>query len=283
MKYIGLIGYPLAHSISPVFQQAALDYYKLDARYVLWEVEAGRLKETVERIRREEALGANVTVPYKEEVAHYVDMLWGAAAAVWAVNVIVKREGKLYGHNTDAVGFLRALTEEGGFDPRGKKAVVLGAGGAARAVVYALVSRGTASVTVVNRSLDRARFLLCSYATFLDPGQEVSALTPEDEGLASVLAGCDLLVNCTSVGMKGGPSEGQMLVKKALIPKAALVYDLVYNPVETPLLREAKKSGAQVLGGLPMLVYQGAASFELWTGKEAPIDIMFEAARRALK
>lgn len=283
MQTIGLIGYPLGHSISPAFQQAALDYCKVDAHYVLWETKPSRLKEKVDRIRREDILGANVTVPYKEEVAHYVDMLWGAAAAVQAVNVVVRKGSKLYGHNTDTAGFLRALTEDGGFDPKGKKTVVLGAGGAARAVVYTLISRGTASITVVNRTVERARFLFCSYANFMAPGQEVSVLSMDDELLASVLKDCDLLVNCTSIGMKGVTDEGRMPVQKRLIPKGALVYDLVYNPVETPLLREAKKAGARVLGGLPMLVYQGAAAFEIWTGKKAPIDIMFKAARKALK
>lgn len=283
MKYIGLIGYPLSHSISPAFQQAALDHYKLDAHYVLWEIGENQLKRTVDNIRREENLGANVTVPYKENVIPFLDGLEGDAAAVGAVNVIAKKEGRLEGYNTDVYGFLQALTRDGRFDPEGKRCVVLGAGGVARAAFYALVKSGAAFVGVANRSLPRAESLLKDLARFLKKEQKARAVGLEESRLVSLLREADLVVNCTSVGMKGSAVEKEMPIKRELIPERAMIYDLVYNPAETPFLKEARSIGSRTLGGLPMLVYQGAASFELWTGKKAPVGIMFEAARRALK
>ncbi|MBI4331758.1 MAG: shikimate dehydrogenase [Chloroflexi bacterium] len=281
MNYIGIIGYPLSHSVSPVFQQAALDYHRLDARYVVWETREDRLEDTVRKIRREENWGANVTVPHKERVIPFLDSLDGDAPAVGAVNVIYKRGEKLLGTNTDVYGFLQAVEQVGKFTPGGKRAVVLGAGGAARAVVYALIKSRVAFLAVANRSPLRAESLLGDLGRFAGKGQEVMSVVLQDAVLEPVLRGCDLLVNCTSLGMKGSQQD-QMPLIPGLIPKDALVYDLVYNPAETLFLREARKAGARTLGGLPMLVYQGAAAFELWTGKKAPVDIMFEAARSAL-
>lgn len=282
MYYIGIIGYPLSHSISPVFQQAALDYYKLDARYVMWETKEDHLESSVRNIRREENWGANVTVPYKERVIRFLDSLHGDAIAVGAVNVIYKKTTNLLGGNTDVHGFLHALERDGKFTPAGKRAVVLGSGGAARAVVYGLVKSGVAFIAVANRSPSRAETLVNDAARFVKKGQEITSLALEESSLRPLLNGCDLLVNCTSLGMKGA-QETKMPLSKRLIPKNALVYDLVYNPAETFFLKEAREAGARTLGGLPMLVYQGAAAFELWTGKKAPVDIMFEAARKALK
>ncbi|MDP2718984.1 MAG: shikimate dehydrogenase [Dehalococcoidia bacterium] len=283
MDYAGLIGYPLSHSISPVFQQAALDFYGLGVRYVLWETKPGELESRVDDIRRDGYIGANVTVPHKESVIKFLDNLSGEAADIGAVNVIVKTGKKLEGHNTDVQGFLLALTQDGGFVPEGKTAVVLGAGGAARAVVYGLMKSGIGSLAVINRNADRAETLVGDLAGFRKPGQSIIACGTGEEQAARFLGGCSLLVNCTPTGMKGSASEKELPVTKEMLPRNALVYDLVYNPVETPLLKLAKKSGEKTIGGLPMLIYQGAASFELWTGKKAPVDVMFEAAKKALR
>jgi shikimate dehydrogenase len=279
-KRIFLIGHPIGHSVSPAFQQAALDCYALDVRYEAMDVDAPSLSRAVEALRDPDVMGANITVPHKEAIVPLLDELREDARLIGAVNTIENRRGALVGHNTDAQGFLRALKEEADFDPRGKTALVLGAGGAARAVAVALAGAGVNSLVIANRTLERARALVESLR-FILPSAEAVALHPES--LALVAPRSQLIVNCTSLGMRGGTGQGETPIGADLIPSHALVYDLVYNPRETPLLREAARAGARVLGGLPMLVYQGAAAFEMWTGKDAPVKVMFEAAEKALR
>jgi len=283
-RSVALLGYPLGHSISPLFQQAAFDYYQLDVRYELWETEPSRLEAAVTRLRQPSVLGANVTIPYKEAVMILLDDVDGLARDIGAVNTIVNRDGRLTGYNTDAEGFVRTLRQEGRFDPQGKQVVLLGAGGVAKAVSFVLVREGVSSLAVVNRISDfhLAEALVTSLRWQGDPNMEIAALRWEEIGFEDVISGCDLVVNCTSIGMRHSSTEGQAPLEARLIPGGTLVYDVVYNPVETPLLREAKKAGARVLGGLPMLVYQGAASFTMWTGKEAPLETMLETAKQAL-
>lgn len=278
-KFVGLIGHKLKHSVSPQFQQAAFDYLGLDICYEIWDTDKDKLAEVVDGIRNPSKLGANVTIPYKEAVLPLLDKVDQLARRIGAVNTIVKRDDKLTGYNTDASGFLRALEEEGGLDPRGKRAVLVGAGGVARAVGFALVGAGVKSLVILNRTQDRAEALAWDLKI---SETKVVALPWKDGRTLKALSECDLLVNCTSVGMKDSSGEGKSPIAIGLIPKQALVYDVVYNPIETPLISAAKKVGARTLGGLPMLVYQGAASFELWTGRPAPIDIMMRAAKKAL-
>jgi shikimate dehydrogenase len=278
-KFVGLIGYRLKHSISPIFQQAAFDYLGLDIRYEVWETAKDELPNVMEGIRDASKLGANVTIPYKEAVLPLLDDVDSDARRIGAVNTIVNRGDKLIGYNTDSSGFLRALREDGGFSPRNKRAVLLGAGGVARAVGFALVGAGVKSLVILNRTQGRGEALAWDLKV---SDTEVVALSWKDGKTLTALAECNLLVNCTSVGMKDSAGEGRSPIGIGLIPKRALVYDVVYNPIETPLLAAAKKAGARTLGGLPMLVYQGAASFELWTGKSAPIDMMMRVAKRAL-
>ena len=278
-QQIGLLGYPLAHSISPVFQQAALDYYSLPVRYTARPTPPERVPDEVQRLRGEEHLGANVTVPHKERVRALLDGHDSWAEAVGAVNTIVREGQRLIGHNTDSYGFIRGLRENGGFMPEGRSVLLLGAGGAARGAAFGLVEEGVASLTIANRTEGRARSLADDLRT---AGANVAVITVDEGALAPVAARVDLIVNATSVGMSHGGSEGRTPLPGHLIPAEALVYDMVYSPKETPLLAEARKAGARALGGLSMLVYQGAASFELWTGREAPIDVMFRAAEGAL-
>ena len=288
-KSIGLIGYPIKHSISPYFQQAALDYYQLDIRYELWEPKPGKLEPTVAKIREPQNLGANVTVPYKEAVLPLLDQVDDLASSVGAVNTIVKKDDKLLGFNTDVCGFIDALGKEGHFDPEGKRVVILGAGGAARAVSFALVQRKASSLVIINRTFERARALADSLGSYIrdsSPGSEtpktkVAALSWQSLGSGETFRHCHLIVNCTIMGMKHSSQEGQSPLSIEVIPRGVLVCDLVYNPSLTPLLQIAQKAGASILGGLPMLVYQGAASFELWTGRQAPVDIMLKRAREA--
>ena len=275
---VGLIGYPLGHSISPVFQQAAFDHLGLDIRYELWETKPEDLARAVRELRSPDKLGANVTVPYKEEALKLADQLDDLAYDIGAVNTIVKNGPKLVGHNTDAGGFLRALKEQGKFDPRGKKVTIIGAGGVARAIGFVLVKAGVKSLALYDIEADRARKL--GEALKSDDITVLESSKGREYEMAVTSA--DLLINCTPLGMKHSRTEGQSPVPAELISPRSLVYDVVYNPVQTPLLKNAAAVGARCLGGLSMLVYQGVSAFELWTGRKAPVDIMMKAAEGAL-
>lgn len=278
-RYVGLLGYPLGHSLSPTFQQAAFNHCGLDIRYDLWETPLDDLEVALERARGRQCVGLNVTIPYKESIMPLLDERDSLARRVGAVNTVVNNNGRLVGYNTDAEGFMLSLLMQAGFSVRGKRAVVLGAGGAARAISYALASSEIRSLTIINRTLDRAQDIVDALPA---TATEVKALPWDKEQMAEAISGCNLLVNATSVGMKHSATEGQSPVEAALIPRRILVYDLVYNPSETPLLAAAKQAGAYTQGGLGMLVYQGASAFELWTDRDAPVEVMFEAAQRGL-
>jgi shikimate dehydrogenase len=284
-RYIGLIGYPLKHSISPYFQQAALDYYKLDIRYEVWETKAEELSSVISRLRHYQNLGANITVPYKENVLNLLDEVDKQASLIGAVNTIINRDGRLTGFNTDAYGFIQALRKDADFDPKDKQVVFFGAGGAARAAGFALIQESIASLVITNRTLKRAEVLAESLLSHIGNAKsrtKVVALLWDSLKFQEAIKNCHLIVNCTTVGMRYSAQEEQIPFKADLIPSSALVYDLVYNPSETPLLKMATKASASTLGGLPMLVYQGAAAFELWIGKKAPLNIMFSAAKTAI-
>ena len=223
-------------------------------------------------------MGINVTVPHKEAVIPHLDEVDDWAAAAGAVNTIVNRHGRLTGHNTDGAGFLRALQDGAGFDPPNKTALILGAGGSARAVVYALTRAGAARLIIANRTPQRAQNL-AQIAAENGISAQAIPLTAAPQAAADAA----LIVNCTSLGMLHGPDETAAPLTAAEIPPAALVNDLVYNPPETPLLRQAARAGAAVLGGIQMLVYQGAASFEMWTGQPAPVPVMLQAAADAMR
>jgi shikimate dehydrogenase len=289
-RCIGLIGYPLGHSVSPYFQQAALNYYQLDVRYVTWETAPAQLQETVNMLRRPENVGANVTVPHKETVLHLLDDVDDLAGLIGAVNTVVKQGNKLVGFNTDAHGFIEALEKAGHFNAEGKRVVMLGAGGVARAAGLVLVQKRIASLAITDGVFERARALTRNLAKY---GRSAAARAGESEASitafewtnvesAGTFADCDLIVHCTTIGMRHSSQDGASPLSLKVIPKNVLVYDMVYNPSPTPLLMLAQKAGANILGGLPMLVYQGAASFKLWTDREAPVDIMFNKAREML-
>ena len=276
---LGIIGFPIRHSISPVFQQAALDYCGIDATYRAWEVAPDEVGAFVHGLRKPEVLGINVTVPHKEAVISYLDKVDDWATEAVAVNTIVNRGERLTGHNTDGYGFLRALQEEGAFDPKGRRVLVLGAGGAARGVVLALIRANVEQLTIANRTVSRAQ-RLAELARASGVTSEAIPLSGSD--LTQAAAQAELIVNCTTIGMAHGPDEKGTPLSWRQIRPTALVYDLVYNPVETPLLRAAGRAGARTLGGISMLVYQGAASFEMWTGQPAPVSVMLQAASRAM-
>jgi shikimate dehydrogenase len=273
-QVVGLIGYPLRHSISPRFQQAGFDYLGLAVEYQAWETPPERVAEILERVRRPDCLGINVTVPHKQAVMDRLDAVDEAAATIGAVNTIRNEAGRLRGFNTDLAGFLRPLGEAG-VDLKGARAVVVGAGGAARAVAFALAGAGAAELTLAARRPEPAEALASDVGGRAHG--RVRALA-----LSAVAPGYDLLVNCTSVGMLHAAGEGQSPLRREQIDPGALVYDLVYNPPMTPLLGLARAVGARTLGGLPMLVYQGAAAFEIWTGLKPPIGLMMARAEEAL-
>ena len=279
-ELVGIIGFPVGHSVSPAFQQAALGHLGINARYERWETPPEHLAPRILGLRRPGILGANVTVPHKQNVISLLDDIDEAAERIGAVNTVVNRGGRLSGYNTDAPGFLRALKEDGGLSPQGKRALILGAGGAARAVTFALLGDGAAAIVITNRTASRAEAL----AETLQSVGQTSGLSSKVSTTAwgSTLVGGDLIVNATTIGMRGGDDEGRSPLDGVAIPSDALVCDLVYNPSETPLLRDARLAGARVLGGLPMLVYQGTIAFEMWTGRQAPAGVMLKAAGEAL-
>lgn len=273
-----LLGRSLRHSISPAFQNAAFESLGLPFRYEAREVQPDGLPDALAALRTDGVAGANVTVPYKAEAAKNADLADDRVRVLEAANTLVNRDGRLEAHNTDVDGFARALADAG-FDARGRRAVVLGAGGAARAVVLALHEAGVAGVVVVNRTLERAEKL----ARDLNRRTGVRVKPAPWDRMPRDIARADLLVNCTTVGMRHAAEEGQMPLDPALLPPAIFVCDIVANPLVTPLLAAAARRGCRTLGGLPMLVRQGALSFEYWTGRPAPIEVMFRAAEQAMQ
>ena len=246
--------------------------------YEAWETPPDRIHEAVARVRRPDCLGMNVTVPHKQTVMPLLDDVDTRAARIGAVNTVKNVGGRLTGHNTDADGLIRAL-EDTGFILRDCCVAILGAGGVARAAAFGFAWAGVGKLTILARRADQAWRLAEAVEPEL-PGKVHSAWLP-DEG--NDLRECDLIVNCTSVGMLHSNDEGQTPLPPRSIGRGALVYDLVYNPPITPLLAAAKEAGAKTLGGLPMLVYQGAAAFELWTGQKPPIGLMIARAEEALR
>lgn len=271
MNRVGLIGHPVGHSVSPAFQQAAFDALGLEVRYEAWDTLPEGLEQRMASLRAEGVLGANITVPHKEAVLPFIEAVPPDAAAIGAVNTVVNRDGQLMGHNTDGLGFKTAC-EEASIDVAARPAVIIGAGGAARAITYLLSEVDPRSILVLNRTPAKARRLAVDFGV----GCDSLAEAPE-----SVFQSARLLVNATSIGLAGGPA-GVPVDPSRLSPSCAVV-DIVANPAETEFVRQARAAGCQALGGLPMLVHQGAASFRLWTGLNPPLKIMMEAAERATR
>jgi shikimate dehydrogenase len=271
-----LIGWPIAHSISPAIQNAAFQALRMQGGYSLLPVEREEdLRAVLAGLKSDpEWVGANVTVPYKEKVVRHLQKLEGAAARLNAVNTVVRKGKRLIGHNTDLPGFLADL-DRNGFEYRGKDAVVIGSGGAARAVVLGLVeSRCRLLLVAVIREQAEA------LARDLGEGR-VDVISWDEPSLADRARSASLVVNTSPVGM--WPSvDASPWPESVPFPEKAGVYDVVYNPVQTRFLREARARGLKTAGGLGMLVEQGALAFELWTGAKAPRDAMMRAAQAAL-
>jgi len=275
-KVCMILGYPLKHSRSPLMHNAAFAVLGLDYIYIPVEIRPGGLASMVKAIREQENFGgANITVPYKVEVREYLDGWSKEAERIGAVNTLSRRGGKLWGENTDGRGFLTSLREEAGFLPQGKRVMLLGAGGAARAVAQSLVQEGVEKIYLVNRTAEKARQLTSSLSGRAESGS-VMPMSFADPPFGDALQGCHLLINSTSVGLG---RDDPPLFDYHLLPSMLLVYDLIYDPPLTPLLRAAQERGCAVLNGLGMLVHQGALSFEIWTGRRAPVEAMREAVQ----
>lgn len=273
-RVVGIFGDPIGHSISPAMQNAAFSALGLDFVYVPFHVRPAGLRKAVDAIRALDMAGVNVTIPHKEKVMRYLDEIDETAGAIGAVNTVVNRNGKLIGYNTDAIGYMRSLVEETCFSPKGKNAVILGAGGAARAVLFALLKSKVRSIVVANRTIERAKRLEREF-------KGIKAASFED--YAGYLEKADLVVNTTPLGMKPG-STLQFPFKR--LGKNAVVSDIVYNPLKTAFIRKAESLGLKAHAGLGMLVHQGARGFELWTGvreKDVPVEVMRKAALMALR
>lgn len=271
---VGLIGWPVEHSLSPMMHNAAFTALEIDWAYVPLPVRPEDVQEGLKGLAALNFVGANVTVPHKQAVMRYLDELSDASRITGAVNTIHIKNGKFYGHNTDASGFLNAL-KEAGCEPKGLRVAVLGAGGAARAVVYALAWAEADSIVVLNRTAERAAFLVDDLAeAFPDSKLGFESLT--SKALITLNSNIDLVVNTTSVGMYPNIEHSPWPVEVS-IPNGAIFNDLVYNPLETTFLAAARAAGSQTIDGLGMLIHQGAFAFERWTGHQAPIEVMRRA------
>ena len=271
MIRLGLTGYPVSHSLSPKIQNAALEACGLEGDYSLFPIhpdDQQGLKDLLAQVRSSEITGLNVTIPHKQSVIPFMDELTPTARAIGAVSVIYLRDDKLIGDNADAHGFLTDVKKfiGGGDWGGGKTALILGAGGSARAVVYALLKEGW-NVTIAARRTEQARQLASSFSNYQLP---IASLTD----LQHIT--CDLLVNTTPLGMTPNTDQSP-LPENLSLPSNTIVYDLIYNPRETKLVHDARAQGLSATTGLGMLIEQAALSFELWTGCTPPLDALFDA------
>lgn len=276
-RIVGVIGDPVQHSRSPQMHNAAIVERKLDYVYVPFHVRSGELREAIEGFKALNVLGVNVTIPHKQTVMSILDDVSHEATLIGAANTLIFCDGRVSGDNTDAQGFLRAMTEEGIDIPVGGSAVVLGAGGAARAVVVALALSGLGLITVANRTGWKAIQFEKNLATISET--EISAVDLASNQLNSAIRSADLLVNTTSVGMQ---ETDQLLIDPDSLNPGTIVYEIVYTPPETPLLRVAREKGCQTIGGIGMLVHQGAIAFEKWIGIVPNVETMRIALKQAL-
>ncbi len=270
----GIFGFPVKHSLSPLMQTAAFQHCGIDAVYVPFEVSPEKLEDGIKGVKALNVKGINVTVPHKEKVCELVDYLSEDAEFLGAANTIKNENGVLTGYNTDAEGFLRSLLEEG-INIEGKKVLMFGAGGAARAVGYALLKGGAKVVHLVNRNFQRAK----EVGELLSKRGKVLVYPLKENIVESLVEDVEIIVNTTSVGMK---ESDPRLFEYSVIRKETVVVDIIYNPPITPLLKAAKEKGCKIVNGLGMLVHQGAIAFEIWTGKKAPVEVMKKVLKEAL-
>ena len=274
-RLAAVVANPIKHSISPFIHNSAFEATNTNGVYLAWEVDATELAETVANIRRYQMFGINLSMPYKEQVIPYLDQLSAEACLIGAVNTVVNREGTLIGYNTDGKGFFKSLPS---FKISRKRLVLLGAGGAAKAILAQAILDGVSQISVFVRSssMEKTRPYLEKIQNAT--GFRVDLFALEDvQDLQDSITQADLLVNATSVGMDG---SSQPIPTSIILPEKLLVADVIYQPFETPFLKWAKNQGNQSINGLGMLLYQAAEAFELWTGKEMPTDQIWELLKQ---
>ena len=274
-RLAAVVANPIKHSISPFIHNSAFEATNTNGVYLAWEVDAAELAETVANIRRYQMYGINLSMPYKEQVIPYLDQLSAEACLIGAVNTVVNREGTLIGYNTDGKGFFKSLPS---FKISKKRLVLLGAGGAAKAILAQAILDGVSQISVFVRSssMEKTRPYLEKIQNAT--GFRVDLFALEDvQDLQDSITQADLLVNATSVGMDG---SSQPIPTSIVLPEKLLVADVIYQPFETPFLKWAKEQGNQSINGLGMLLYQAAEAFELWTGKEMPTDQIWELLKQ---
>ena len=280
-QVLGVIGHPIAHSFSPRLHNAAIDALGIDYCYVAFHVLPEKVGSAIQGMRSLNIRGLNVTLPHKRAVMEHLDQISEEALAIGAVNTISRESDDLVGYNTDVSGIVSALERVAGLDRFPAHCVVLGAGGAARAAVYALGCREEVRrITLLNRTVARAVAL----ATDMEKvtGNRIEAGEMDADSQDRVFSEAGLVVNTTSLGMFPNTEGSPLLSSSALHPDLVL-YDTVFNPLETRLMKQFRAAGATAFGGLDMLVFQGARSFQIWTGVEPPVDSMKQAVLRTLK
>jgi shikimate dehydrogenase len=273
----GVIGDPIAHSLSPTMQNAAFEAWKLDAVFLAFKVAPAQVENALRGMRALGICGLNVTMPDKNAVIPFLDEVDETAKFLGSVNTILNDEGKLRGFSTDGSGAHHAL-EQNGVTLSGKKLVLLGAGGAAKAIAFTL-SKEVGELVLLNRTPAKTDALAETINQKFHKKVTAGALSPN--AIEKSLQTADILINATSVGMH--PRSSESLVKPEWLKPSLTVMDIVYNPLETKLVKDAKAAGARVISGVEMLIYQGAASFEVWTGKPAPVEVMRKAALKQLQ
>jgi len=274
-----LIGNPVTHSLSPIFQQAAFDHMNINVRYEAWQTHANELKQKIDLLRSSKYIGANITIPYKLDAMSFVDNIDDIGQQVGAINTIVSRDGNLTGTNTDVEGIQNSF-KMANVDLKNKSVILFGAGGAARAVIVAMKNAGVKAITVINRTEDKAKH----FESFSSSNFKVSILSAHlsIKFHSALFTDADIIINATSLGMYKGGNELISPVSREFLNNSQVIFDLVYTPEETPLLKMAESLGAQCIGGLAMLIFQGAASFRLWTDKNPPVEVMFHAVKKEL-
>ena len=274
-RLAAVVANPIKHSISPFIHNSAFEATNTNGVYLAWEVDATELAETVANIRRYQMYGINLSMPYKEQVIPYLDQLSEEACLIGAVNTVVNREGTLIGYNTDGKGFFKSLPS---FKISKKRLVLLGAGGAAKAILAQAILDGVSQISVFVRSssMEKTRPYLEKIQNAT--GFRVDLFALEDvQNLQDSITQADLLVNATSVGMDG---SSQPIPTSIVLPEKLMVADVIYQPFETPFLKWARNQGNQSINGLGMLLYQAAEAFELWTGKEMPTNQIWELLKQ---
>lgn len=277
-KIIGIIGWPVTHSLSPVMHNAAFDYLGLDFCYVPFAVKEGNLEGALKGILALNVAGLNVTIPHKEVVLPYLSEISEEAKMIGAVNTIKMIGERLIGYNTDGIGFTASL-KEAGRTVKDRYLLILGAGGAAKAVAFQSVSEGAMELVIANRTVSKA-IVLKEQINRHFPSVKIGVTGIGYNELKGIINRVDIVVNTTSIGMKmSDPSP----VPRELLHEGLFICDLIYNPPTTALLRYAEESGCHWINGLSMLLHQGGASFKLWTEVDPPLEVMRKALREALQ